>query len=137
MWRLSGLVRRELFEAFSKTNQYGLIFTYVWAFDLKQDWDFVERTCDIFASKGAEIYFVELEANVEERLKRNTTPFRLEQKPSKRNVAQSELDLKSTMQKYRLNSNEGEITQPNYMKIDNTHLSPEEVARAIKGRFQL
>lgn len=29
-WRLSSIVRRELFESFASSNQYGLIFTYLW-----------------------------------------------------------------------------------------------------------
>jgi hypothetical protein len=29
----------------------------------------------------------------------------------------------------------GEITSPNYIRIDNSHLSPAETARIIKERF--
>lgn len=136
-WRLSGLVRKELFESFAKSNQYGLIFTYVWGFDLQGDWDFVKQTCDIFESNGAQIYFVELEADIEERLVRNSTSFRLDQKPTKRNIEQSERDLIKTMENHRLNSNQGEIVRDNYLRIDNTHLSTEEVAKLIKDHFNL
>lgn len=136
-WRLANLLRREFFESFSSSNQYGLIFTYVWGFDLQEDWDFVKQTCDIFEAKGAEIYFVELEANIEERLQRNSTTFRLDQKPTKRNVKQSEQDLLNTMEKHRLNSNHGEIQRANYLRIDNTNLSAEEVAKMIKASFKL
>jgi len=136
-WRLSNIVRREFFESFSNSNQYGLIFTYVWGFDLQADWEFVKQTCDIFESKGAEIYFVELEANIEERVTRNATAFRLDQKPTKRNVEQSEMELINTMEKHRLNSNKGEITRENYLRIDNTKLSAEEVAGIIKNTFHL
>lgn len=135
-WRLSEIVRREFFESFSNSNQYGLIFTYVWGFDLQSDWEFVKQICDIFESKGAEIYFVELEANIEERITRNATDFRLDQKPTKRNVEQSEMDLISTMKKHRLNSHKGEITRENYLRIDNTNLSADEVAGIIKDTFQ-
>jgi hypothetical protein len=134
-WRLANLLRKEFFESFSNNNQYGLIFTYVWGFDLPEDWDFVQQTCDIFESKGADIYFVELEANIEERLNRNATPFRLKQKPTKRNLEQSENDLLSTMNKHRLNSYPGEITRQNYLRINNTNLSAEEVAQRIKEVF--
>ena len=41
------------------------------------------------------------------------------------------------MEKYRLNSLEGEITYPNYIKINNTNLSASEVAERIKEKFQL
>ncbi|MCU6713184.1 AAA family ATPase [Paenibacillus sp. J5C_2022] len=136
-WRLANLLRKELFESFARSNNYGLIFTYVWGFDLQEDWEFVNQTCDIFESKGAEIYFVELEADLEERLIRNKTTFRLDQKPTKRNLEQSERDLKKTMEKHRLNSNPGEIERRNYLKINNTNLNADEVAKLIKDTFNL
>jgi hypothetical protein len=136
-WRLSNLLRRELFESFANSNQYGLIFTYVWGFDLQSDWDFVKQTCEIFESVGADIYFVELESDLEERLKRNKTPYRLDQKPTKRNIEQSEQDLLRTMETHRLNSHPGEIVRDNYLRINNTDLSAEEVASRIKVEFDL
>ncbi|WP_270181320.1 AAA family ATPase [Alkalihalobacillus sp. CinArs1] len=137
MWRLSSLFREEIFKTFARSEQYGMIFTYVWAFDEKKDWDSVEKMCTIFTSEGAELYFVELEANVEERLKRNRTPYRLEQKPTKRNIEQSEHNLLETLKTNRLNSYEGEIDQQHYLRINNENLKPEEVARMIKERFML
>jgi hypothetical protein len=136
-WRLSDLFRTEIFEAASKSNLNGLIFTYVWGFDLQADWDFVDKICNVFQSKGGEIYFVELEADLEERLERNKSGHRLEHKPTKRNIEHSEHELKTTMEKHRLNSKEGEITKKNYIRINNTHLSPDEVAKIIKEKFQL
>lgn len=136
-WRLANLLRKELFESFAKSNNYGLIFTYVWGFDLHADWEFVNQTSEIFESQGAEIYFVELEADLEERLIRNKTTFRLEQKPTKRNIEQSEKDLKNTMGKHRLNSNPGEIERKNYIRINNTNLNADEVAKLIKDKFDL
>lgn len=136
-WRLSNLFRQEIFEAVSRSDLPGIIFTYVWAFDQQKDWDFVQKTCDIFESKGSTVYFVELEADLEERLKRNTSPHRLEHKPTKRNTHQSEHNLKTTLEQHRLNSMEGEITRKNYIKINNTHLNAEEVAKIIKENFQL
>src|SRR5690606_14623135 len=106
-------------------------------FDLEEDWRFVEETCEIFESKGAEVYFVELEASLEERLKRNKSDYRLEQKPTKRNIEHSEKELIKTFEKHRLNSNVGEIKRENYIRINNTYLSPNEVARMIKERFNL
>jgi hypothetical protein len=41
------------------------------------------------------------------------------------------------MEKYRLNSYDGEIKKENYIKINNTEMSPEEVAKMIKEKFQL
>ncbi|MFD3449376.1 AAA family ATPase [Microbacteriaceae bacterium 4G12] len=137
MWRLSTLFREEIFESFAKSDHYGMIFTFVWAFNHEEDWEFVEKICNIFSSKGADLYFVELEADVEERLNRNKTPHRLEHKPTKRNIEQSEYDLLNTMEKYRLNSKEGEIQQKNYLKLNNTNMSAEEVAQVIQHKFNL
>ncbi|UOQ86566.1 AAA family ATPase [Gracilibacillus salinarum] len=137
MWRLSTLFREEIFKQYAKSDKYGIIFTYVWAFNEKEDWEFVENICTIFSSQGADIYFVELEANVEERLKRNKTPNRLEQKPTKRNIKQSEENLLSSLDIHRLNSEQGEIKHENYLRIDNTNLNGDEVARMIKEEFVL
>lgn len=137
MWRLSTLFRTEIFKAVAESKQKGLIFTYVWAFDQQDDWDYVNNICEIFESKEASIYFVELEANLDERVERNKSPHRLEHKPTKRNVDWSEKEIKETMKKYRLNSKKGEIKKENYIRIDNTNLSPMEVAKIISERFNL
>lgn len=137
MWRLTHLFRQEIFNSFSKSDNYGMIFTKVWYFNQKEDWVDIENICQTVSSQGADIYFVELEANVEERLKRNKTPHRLEYKPTKRNIEQSEQHLLSTLESSRLNSKMGEIEKENYLRIDNTYLSAEEVAQIIIKEFQL
>jgi hypothetical protein len=49
----------------------------------------------------------------------------------------SENNLKKSLEKYRLNSLEGEITKEEYIRINNTSMSAEEVAKVIKDKFQL
>ncbi len=104
---------------------------------MKEDWDYVSQVCELFESRGASVYFVELEADVEERIERNKSPNRLEHKPSKRDIAWSENDLKTSMEAYRLNSLPGEIKHRNYLRINNTNKSAEEVAKQIKEIFNL
>ncbi len=104
---------------------------------MKEDWDYVSQVCELFESRGASVYFVELEADVEERIERNKSPNRLEHKPSKRDIAWSENDLKTSMEAYRLNSLPGEIKNRNYLRINNTNKSAEEVAKQIKEIFNL
>ncbi|MBP0725492.1 AAA family ATPase [Bacillus sp. RG28] len=135
--RLVNLFRQEIFEEVSKSDLNGLIFTYVWAFDYQADWDYINNVCNLFESKGGTVYFVELEADLEERLDRNKSPHRLEHKPTKRNVEWSEQNLLKTMEEFRLNSIEGEITRDNYIRINNTNLSAIEVATIIKEKFNL
>ena len=61
--RLVNLFRKEIFEEVAKSDLNGLIFTFIWAFDQKEDWNYVNNLCKIFESKGADVYFVELEAD--------------------------------------------------------------------------
>ncbi len=135
--RLVHLFRDEIFKEVAKSDLEGLIFTFVWAFDQQSDWDYIENVSTIFESNGGTVYFVELEADASERMKRNKHPERLKQKPTKRNLDRSEKDLKETMTKHRLNSEDGEIKKANYMRIDNTNLSAEETANKIKETFEL
>ncbi|MET3728369.1 hypothetical protein ABID52_001950 [Fictibacillus halophilus] len=134
--RLVNLFRSEIFQTFAKSDQYGMIFTYVWAFNYKEDGEFVESVCQVFEKEGADIYFVELESDLETRLQRNVTPHRLEHKPSKRDLAWSETDVRTSMEKYRLNSYEGEIKRKNYLRINNTNLNADEVAKLIQHTFK-
>ena len=135
--RLVKLFRHEIFEAVAKSDLPGLIFTYVWAFEQKSEYDYIDETAELFLSNGGEIFIVELEANYETRLERNKTPNRLLNKPTKRDLEWSEENFKKTTAKYRLNSLEGEIKYKNYIRIDNTNLSAEEAARMIRDKFDL
>lgn len=137
MWKLSSHFRQEIFKASIESDIKGLIFTYVWAFDQEDDWEYVNKICKLFEERGVPVFFVELQASFEERLKRNIHPSRLEVKLLKKDINSSEKNLLESMQKYRLNSYEGEITNQNYLKIDNTNKTPDEVAQEIKQKFNL
>lgn len=127
--------RETVFEEFAKTDKYGLIFTFMWAFDCKEDWEYTAKIVDIFKEYNAEVYYVELFAPQEVRLKRNATENRLKNKPSKRDIEFSNRLLIYDDNNHRMVSNDGEIPFKNYIKIDNTDLSAEETARIIKDRF--
>ena len=135
--RLTALLRFAIFEEMAKSNLPGLIFTYVFDFDLESEKKWLEKVKNIFENENGEIYFVELEADVEERLKRNRTENRLANKPSKRNLEWSDKDLLEGVKEYRLNSNDGEVKEKNYLKINNTNISAEEAAKIIKEKFNL
>lgn len=127
--------RDVVFEEFVKTDNKGMIFTYMWAFDQQSDWEYVEHVKSIF--RGAEVYYVELIANQQVRLERNKTENRLKNKASKRDLVASERRLLNDDMRYRCESRVGEITFLNYLRIDNTNLPPEEAARRIKEHFGL
>jgi hypothetical protein len=130
-------LRDVIFEEFSKSNNYGMIFTFMWAFNQKADWDYVEHVCGIFRKHDAEIYFAELVAPLEKRLQRNISDNRLKNKASKRKIDESNKRLLDDYEKYRCVSNEGEIPFKNYIRIDNTDIAPETAAGMIKERFSL
>ncbi|HAN20239.1 MAG: shikimate kinase [Clostridiales bacterium GWF2_36_10] len=135
--RLVKLFRQVIFDSVSKSDLSGLIFTYVWAFNYQEDWDYIRDLCQLFESRGADTYFVELETDIYTRLERNKTPNRLSCKPTKRNLEFTERDILDSANKYRLNSNIGEITKESYLRIDNTFLPPENTAKMIKDTFKL
>jgi len=133
--RLVQVIRQEIFEEISQSNLDGLIFTYVWAFDLQSDWDYIEQISNLFQARGANVYFVELETDLEERKIRNKTEHRLLHKPTKRDLQWSENELIETNQMYRLNSLPGEIQQQYYVRINNSTLSADMVAERIIENF--
>ena len=135
-WRAVNRLREVVFEEFAASDNYGLIFTYMWAFDQQADWDYVEHVKSIFAPYDTVFYCVELIAPKEVRLQRNATANRLQNKASKRDTAFS-ATLIEHEDKYRLVSNPGEIPFDNYLRIDNTNLSAEEAATIIRKHFHL
>ena len=128
--------RWAIFEEFASLKQ-SLIFTYMWAFDSKNDWNFVDKLTNMFKESGAEIYCVELVADQDVRLKRNETENRLANKASKRDLEMSKQRLVGADENHRLVSYPGEVPFANYIKIDNTHLEPQSVVKMIMEAFGL
>ncbi len=134
---VSNKLRHVIFEEFAKSDLAGMIFTYMWAFDMQSDWDYIEMVKNIFKPYNTEFYYVELVAPLEVRLKRNATENRLNNKASKRDITASNQRLLNEENNYRLVSYEGEIKFENYLRIDNSDLSADQVARKIKEHFNL
>ena len=132
-----GQLRRDVVEAFLKTDYQGMIFTYMWAFDVQDDWDYIRSFAGKFEETGGTVYYVELVADRDVRIERNKTENRLKNKASKRDIVTSEARMLREETHYRVVSNDGEIPFESYIKIDNTNLEPMEVARLIKERFNL
>ena len=138
-WRpdVTQRLRQVIFEEFAKSDSYGMIFTYMWAFDMQSDWDYIDWVKSIFAPYGTEFYYVELVADQAVRLQRNATENRLKNKASKRDIEVSNQRLLREDSNYRLVSLPGELQVEHYLRIDNTHLSPEEAAGQIRDFFGL
>lgn len=135
--RLVGEFRRRILEEVANSDLPGLIFTYVWALDDPGDKRYIDGFADIFLQKDGVVYFVELEAALEERLRRNETELRLVHKLSKRDIERSRRRLLRDEESYRLNTG-GDFFYPDrHLEIDNTALSAEETARKIVEHFHL
>lgn len=133
---LVGKLRQVIFEDVLQRDLEGFVFTYMMAFDWASEHQYVDDFIEKFESSGFTVFLVELEADVETRLKRNRTELRLEKKATKRNLEWSDGDLIESMDKYRLNSEPGEMIHDRFLKINNTELTPDEVAKQIYEYIQ-
>ena len=139
-------IREIVHKNIAKSFHVGMISTFVMHFDDENSWKLIEHLKKIFTDTAkyngeeTEFYCVELVCDIEERKYRNETPHRLTQKPSKRNIEFSRMDIETTMEHHRIISNEDEIKRldaKKYLKIDNTNLSAIDVAKIINEAFKL
>ena len=128
-------LRNVIFEEFAKSGKYGLIFTFMWAFDMPSDWEYIEQVKKTFGLDEKDIYYVELIAAQQIRLSRNATENRLTHKASKRDIEASNERLLHADLKYRCESLPGEIPFPNYLRLENGSITAEEAAYLIKEHF--
>lgn len=128
-------LRFTVLEEFCKTDNYGLIFTYMMAFDMPSEYEYLQNVIDTLGVAQEDICYVELVAPQNIRLERNVTENRLKHKASKRDIEASNARLIRDDENHRMESLPGEITWPNYLRIDNSNLSPTETAVIIKEHF--
>ena len=103
---MNTVVRTKILEEFAKSNEKGIIFTG--CFDFDRDFEIEKAIYDKWRKLFDKAYVVELEADLEERLRRNKTDNRLKHKASKQDIEWSEQDLLKSLKKHKLNSNPGE-----------------------------
>ena len=119
----------------SARNQRSVILTDAIDFSNQYQLLYLKRIQDLLNDYHQEILFVELETSLEERRRRNQTENRLKYKPLKRHIEVSEREILETAETLQLNSQ----IQPNelhhYLKINNTNLSAEEVAKQIQDKI--
>ena len=104
-------------------------------FNSPSQYEWINWIIGLFESHNAQTCVVELYADFDVRIERNKTENRLLHKPSKRDLALSENLRRQSESQQRLNSRDGEQPFAHYLKIDNTHLTPEAVATMIKENF--
>ena len=132
--KLKSKIREDVFNICLENN-ISIIFTFVVDFNTNEDILYLNELKNKFEKTGGHFYLIELEADLQTRLERNKTPHRLECKPSKKNLEWSEKELIESMNIYRMNSIKDEIKFENYIKINNTNLSPNAVCDIIINKF--
>ena len=132
--KLKSKIREDVFNICLENN-ISIIFTFVVDFNTNEDILYLNELKNKFEKTGGHFYLIELEADLQTRLDRNKTPHRLECKPSKKNIEWSDKELIDSMNIYRMNSIKDEIKFENYIKIDNTNLSPNAVCDIIINKF--
>ncbi|MDR0446060.1 MAG: shikimate kinase [Oscillospiraceae bacterium] len=134
-------VREVYFNDFLATKAYGLVLTFMFAFDVPREYKYINSVIEKFRSAEAEIFACELVAPQDVRLRRNVTENRLKHKASKRDIEKSNARLLADDAGARIESNDGEFEEhfPGvpYFKLDNTDISAEAAALMIKERFGL
>lgn len=121
----------------SARNHRSVILTGVIDFSNQYNLMYLKEIQNLLDDYHQEILFVELETSLEERLRRNRTENRLKFKPLKRYFEVSEREILESAETLQLNSQ----FQPNelhhYIKINNTNLSAEEVAKRIQNKMKI
>jgi len=131
-------IRFGIFETIAKSKLKGVIFTMVWAINEPEDEEYADEIIAIFERQGAKKpILVELKTDLEERLKRNKHPHRLEHKPLKRDLDFSEKVLLYDEEHYQTNTKEGDLPKKDIFKIHNTNITAVEAAQLIQEKFDL
>lgn len=81
-----------------------LVISVVWSVDLESDAAYVRALVEPHESTGRRVGVLELSADLDTRLWRNTTPERLAGKPSKRDLAWSEATVRQMEAEHRMDT---------------------------------
>ncbi|HEY3528173.1 MAG TPA: AAA family ATPase [Nocardioides sp.] len=130
---LEGLRLRVLEEA--ADAGIDLVYTLVWGLDLPEDAAYVRRHIGPFVERGQRVAFLELYADLDTRLARNRTPYRLAEKKSKRDLAWSDENVRG-LERVQMSTGvpspaDEVIADCPHLRIDNTDRPPEDVAAEV------
>lgn len=120
----------------SARHHRSVILTGVIDFSNQYNLMYLKEIQNLLDDYHQEILFVELKTSLEERLRRNRTENRLKYKPLKRYFEVSEREILETDKTNQLNSQKQPSGLHHYLKIDNTNLSAEEVAKQIQEKMK-
>ena len=128
--------RQMLVAEAAASDLIGLIFTFVWAFDVEEDKQFVDGLRDKVVEYGGNTYYAELETGLEERLVRNRTENRLRHKKMA-DFEKTEAFMAQAQALHQMNSSRDFPYPDQHVKINNLHLSAKEAAEQIVQAFGL
>jgi hypothetical protein len=133
---LTWSLRMQLFRAaLADAAHPGVIFTFVWAFNVAEDGECMAALRDLFLAHGCRVRFVELSADLPTRLAREGTPQRLQMKPAKQDVASARSYLQQAAAQYQ-DQSLGQFPWPDdWMLIDTEQYQPEQAAEQIMARW--
>lgn len=136
-WTLVRQMREQLFrEVANDTLVPGVIFTFVWAFNVPEDRAFVERVAGWFEAAGGRVRFVELLARLPARLAREGTPFRVALKPFHRDVEAARRRQLDDERNYVMNTSGDFPLGHAHLRVDTERMSPPEAAAFIAAWLQ-
>ncbi len=135
--RIVQAVRMSVVEEVAASDLPGLVFTWVWDFESPEDAAAAEQYVTPFRERGGRVVFVELEATLEERLRRNRTEFRLREKASKRDVEASERRILASEARYTFNSGGSLDARDDWLRVETTNLTAAEAADRVIVHFGL
>ena len=127
--------RYRIIEEASKFREIDLIFTFVWHFNDEKDAEIVNNYRNLVQLNQGEIYLVELQASLKERLERNRSETRFQNR-KKFDLNDMEEMIKEWDIKFRMESDQEFKNEKKYLKIDNNNLSVSEVADIIIQHFE-
>ena len=141
--RLVSEFRRRILEEALAAGLDGLVFTMVWGLELDEDRTLVSSYVDLVHAAGGRVSFVELSADLGERLLRNRTELRLAEKRSKRDLEFSHGNVLALEERYVMNTGgartiaEDVLDGAEHLRIENTALSADEVADRVVRTLRL
>jgi hypothetical protein len=132
--RLLGEFRQRVLEEAAAAD-VDLVFSIVWALDVPEDTEHLRLHLAPFVEAGRRISLVELAADLDTRLARNRTPYRLAEKKSKRDLAWSDDNVRG-LERYLMNTDrpspaDALIAEYPHLRIDNTDRTAEDVAAEV------
>ena len=135
-WPLVLEFRQRMFEEAINHRLAGMIYTFAWSIDDPADHAYISKLRQMITATGGRMFFAELKATWEERVRRNEHDDRLRSNPSKRNLEASRQFLTASAS-IQMNSTDPFWFADYHLCIDNTDVSPEAAAVRFLDAFRL